>query len=99
MNKITQRENLDFGEMLSYLKRGFKAKRKGWNVKEQFIVFQKGYPNGIAINKNTSEALGLPEGTVVKFRPYIMIKANDGTCVAWVASQTDILSNDWIVFE
>ena len=33
--------------------------RKGWkNV--AFVVLQRGYPDGIPINKNTAEALGKP---------------------------------------
>lgn len=99
MQEFKTKHNQDFGEVLRYIKLGFKAKREEWNEKHQFIVYQKGYPEGIAINKNTSEALGLPEGTVIRFLPYIMIKTEQGVCVAWLASQTDMLAEDWIVFE
>nr|WP_320037164.1 DUF2829 domain-containing protein [uncultured Bacteroides sp.] len=37
---------------------------------------------------------------VVKFTAYICLKAADGTIVnGWLASQTDILANDWMIFE
>lgn len=51
--------------------------------------------DGIPINKNTAEAIGAPEGTLVKFRPYLMIKSIDGSFVPWAPSQTDVLSDDW----
>ncbi|MFE1914979.1 DUF2829 domain-containing protein [Streptomyces anandii] len=87
---------MDFGQALKYLKvnRG-RVTREGWNGKGMFIVLQAGYPEGIAINKNTSEATGIPEGTVCKFRPYLMMKTVDNEFVPWVASQTDILAEDW----
>ncbi|RFB35754.1 DUF2829 domain-containing protein [Brevibacillus sp. VP] len=71
--------------------------RKGWNGKDMFLVYQAGYPDGIPINKNTTEATGIQEGTVCKFQPYIMMKTTDGSFVPWGASQTDLLSTDWIV--
>lgn len=52
-----------------------------------------------AKNKNTAEATGLPEGVLCKFLPYLMMKtAGDGPpfeFVPWLASQTDILADDW----
>lgn len=37
---------------------------------------------------------------VVKFTEYTCLKAADGTIVnGWLASQSDILANDWMLFE
>ena len=91
------RNNLTFGQALMLLKQGKKLTRAGWNGKDQFVVYRKGYPEGIGINKNTSEALGKPEGTVVKFLPYLLISTVTGDCVPWLASQTDLLAEDWEV--
>ena len=42
----------------------------------------------------------LGKDEVVKFTPYICMKAADGSIVnGWLASQTDILSDDWMIFE
>ena len=90
---------MDFGEALAALRSGQKLQRSGWNGKGMFIVLQKGYPDGIPINKNTSEATGIPEGTVCKFLPYIMMKTADGSFVPWLASQTDVLASEWWVLE
>lgn len=91
----------DFGFALSQLRQGSKVARMGWNGKGMYVVLQKGYPNGIPINKNTAEATGLPEGTNCVFLPYLMMKTADiePTFVPWLASQTDLLAFDWVVVE
>jgi len=74
-----------------------KVMRRGWNGKDMYLVYQPGYPDGIGINANTSDAIGEPEGTVCRFAPYIMMKTATGEFVPWLASQTDILAIDWEV--
>jgi hypothetical protein len=88
---------MDFGEALEQLREGFKVQRAGWNGKGMWIVLQKGYPDGIPINANTAEATGLPEGTICKFSPYLLLKSADGTFFPWVTSQADVLATDWQV--
>ena len=80
---------------LEALKRGRRVARSGWNGKGMWVVLQKGYPDGIPINKNTSEATGFPEGEVHKFLPYIMMKTVNGSFIPWLVSQTDLLAEDW----
>ena len=87
---------MTFGEALKWLKQGGKAARVGWNGKGMWLAYQPGYPNGIPINANTARATGLPEGTVCKFLPYIMMKTAGGEFVPWLASQTDVLAEDWV---
>ena len=86
---------LNFSEALELVKAGSKISRDGWNGKGMFVVYQKGYPEGIPINANTATALGLPQGTVKKFLPYLMMSTAQGDFVPWLASQTDILAEDW----
>ena len=74
---------------------GGKVRRAGWNGKGMFLVFQKGYPDGIPINANTAQATGIPQGTVCRFLPYIMMLTADASFVPWLASQTDLLATDW----
>ena len=86
---------MDFGEALTALLAGKRVARSGWNGKGMFVVHQAGYPDGIAINANTAAATGIPQGTVCAFRPYLMMRTVDGEFVPWVASQTDLLAEDW----
>ncbi len=88
-------KDLNFSDALILLKGRIRMQRAGWNGKGMYVVFQKGYPDGIAINANTAEATGLEQGTVCRFLPYLMLRAADGSFVPWIASQTDILAEDW----
>lgn len=87
---------MDFGEALQKLKDGYRVTRLGWNGNGMWICYQRGYPEGIPINSNTSKATGIPEGTNCKFLPYLLMRTVDGSFVPWVCSQTDILADDWI---
>lgn len=86
---------MDFQYALKALKEGLKVSRSGWNGKNMWVVLQKAYPEGIPINQNTATAIGEPVGTVHKFLPYLMFKTAQGDFVPWLASQTDILADDW----
>lgn len=86
-----------FSEALEELRNGKKICREGWNGKGMWLALQKGYPNGTPCNKNSSEAYGIKEGVIIKVLPYIVMKTVDDSFVPWLASQTDILSDDWCI--
>lgn len=86
-----------FGIALEFLKKGCKVARQGWNGKGMFVVYQKGYPDGIPCNKQTAEAWGIDEGDLFKCNPYLQIKQVDGSHSMWVPSIGDVLAEDWIV--
>lgn len=92
-------EYFNFSAALQLCKVGRRIQREGWNGKGMYVVYQKGYPEGIPINSNTAEAIGQPEGTVHRFLPYLMMFTAQGAFVPWLASQTDILADDWVVLE
>jgi len=87
--------NLTFGIALELLKKGKKIARKGWNGKDMFVVYQKGYPNGIPCNIQTANAWKLNEGDLFKCEPYLQIKMVNGSHAMWVPSINDVLSEDW----
>lgn len=86
---------MDFGEALGALKHGARVARAEWDATSQFVVHQKGYPDGIPINANTAEATGISQGTVCRFRPYLMLCAADGSFVPWAPTVSDVLAEDW----
>ena len=96
-SKGDAQKGVNFGIALAAVKSGVKISRQGWNGKGMYVVYQKGYPEGIEINANTAAAIGQPQGTVCKFSPYLMMRAADGSFVPWLASQTDILAEDWTI--
>lgn len=90
---------MNFSDALTLIKAGKRLARDGWNASGQWVVLQRGYPNGIPINANTAGATGIPEGTICAFRPYLMLSAADATFVPWAPTVSDVLAEDWVVAE
>lgn len=88
-------DGMTFGLAIEALKLGKKVCRKGWNGRGMFVVYQKGYPQGIQCNKQSAEAWGLHEGDLFKCNPYLQIKQVDGSHSMWVPSIGDVLAEDW----
>ena len=78
---------MDFSDALYALKEGVKVARRGWNGKGMWIGLVKGdewsFTNGKCDN--------LP------LLPFIAMRTADGKFVPWLASQTDILADDWMI--
>lgn len=90
-------KTMQFGEAIRMLKQGKRVARLGWNDKNMSVAYQKGYPDGIPCNKQTADCWGLKEGDLFKCRPYLQMQCADGTFQMWLASQSDILADDWYV--
>lgn len=85
---------LTFSNALDAVKAGAKIARTGWNGKDMFIFLVP----GSVFNVNRPPLLGIyPEGTEITYLSHLDMKTADGSIVPWVASQTDILANDWII--
>lgn len=84
----------DFGYALRLLKLGVKVARQGWNGKGMYLylVPENRYPpttpSGQAIADKHEDGL-------VPYGAYIAMKTAQDNVVPWLASQTDILANDW----
>lgn len=83
----------DFGSAIKYMKRGLKVKRQGWNGKDQHIELAKNIsyvtPDG-AVQNCDHEAIGNQAITFV---------GTSGVQMGWLASQADMLAEDWIFAE
>ena len=90
---------MNFGIALDLLKKGCKVAREGWNGRGMFVVYQKGYPDGIPCNEQTAKAWGMNEGDLFKCNPYLQIRQVDGSHSMWVPSIGDVLAEDWVVVE
>lgn len=89
---------LPFEQALLLLKAGKHVRRSGWNGKGMHLAIMPGYPSGIGVNAATARAMEVPEGTEIRTRPYLMMKDAQGYMVTgWLASQTDLLADDWEV--
>lgn len=90
---------MHIGDAVQNMLEGRRVARSGWNGKGMWLVYQRGYPDGIPINRNTSEATGIPEGSVERFDPYVMMRTAGGTFIPWLCSQADLLATDWVVVQ
>ena len=89
-------ELLNFGDALLLLKSGKKVARLGWNGKGMFLFLVP----GSVFKVNRPPLLGIyPEGTEINYCPHIDMRTADGKIVPWLASQTDVLAEDWVIVE
>ena len=72
---------VDFGKVLEHLK-----------LSPQNLAYREGWNgHGMFIQLQT------PDENSKMGRPYIYMSPVDGKLVPWLASQTDLLSNDWVI--
>ncbi len=91
-----EKQGFDFGWALACLKDGLKVARSGWNGKGMFLFLVL----GSTFKVNRPPLLGIyPEGTVINYCPHIDMKTADDKIVPWLASQTDVLAEDWMLVE
>ena len=90
-----QTEGLTFGFAIELLKQGQKLSRKGWNGQGMFIywVSAGAYPPKMPVADDYFEGKDVP------YRDYIAMKTVNDEVVPWVASQTDMLAEDWRICE
>lgn len=84
---------MDFGDAIKLLKQGKKLQRKGWNGKGQYIELATNisYINANQEMINTEhEAIG---------NKAIAFVGTSGFQLGWLASQADMLAEDWIIKE
>ena len=94
-----ERINMKFGDALEWSKQGFKIARKGWNAKNLWIAYQSGRVIDIDEfwNPHTKD-FAKQNGGKAEVLPYMIMKtADDKILMGWLASQTDMLSDDWEV--
>lgn len=84
-------KNLNFSDALSLLKQGAKVCRIGWNGKGMFLYYVP------APCTDAGKKLAGPDGKVA-YGGYIAMKTAQGNVVPWLASQTDVLAEDWCVY-
>lgn len=85
---------MDFGKALTALKDGKRVAREGWNGKGMFLFLVAG--SNFVVNREPLLSI-MGEGTMVTYRPHIDMKDAEGKVVPWLASQTDMLAEDWLI--
>jgi hypothetical protein len=93
-NTATEFPPLNFSWALAQLKEGQMVQRAGWNGKGMWIVLV------MPTILNTELQCGGPAWIIQNIEglghsPFIGMKTADNMFVPWLASQTDLLANDW----
>lgn len=86
-------DGMSFGMAIEALKAGKRVARAGWNGKGMWLCLVLGYEYNPDKGKSTVFALGCQK------LPWIGMKTADSCFVPWLASQTDMLAEDWTVVE
>lgn len=98
LSQTLKSTNMSFGEALIAIQNGLKVARSGWNGKGMWIALGLGAPSLAADqfwNKHSRQH-AIENGGSATIDPYIIMKTASGSiCMGWLASQADMLSNDW----
>jgi hypothetical protein len=89
---------MTFGQAIEALKAGQKVARAGWNGKGMFLyhVPAAAYP---AHRNPQGTMVGVFPNDMVPYCAYIAMKTAQNNVVPWLASQTDVLAEDWSIIE
>lgn len=89
-NILPKTEHLSFGDAVAALKEGLRVARSGWNGKGMWLgLVNTGYYDvGYSVVNDIDSLL-----------PWIGMKTADNKFVPWLASQTDVLAEDWQIVE
>ena len=83
---------MDFSSALVLIKSGSRVARSGWNGNGMFIFLVPG--STFLVNRPPLLGIYL-EGTGITYAPHVDMKCVDGRIVPWLATQTDLLAEDW----
>ena len=84
---------MDFGKAIQLLKEGKRVQRQGWNGKNQYIelAYNISYINPLGeITNAEHDAIG---------NKAIAFVGTSGVQLGWLASQADMLAEDWRIVE
>lgn len=82
-----------FGDAIKYMKRGLKVARKGWNGKKQYIQLA----SGISYKTVEGEIVNCEHDAIGN--KAVAFVGTSGVQMGWLASQADMLAEDWVFAE
>jgi len=90
---------MNIGDAIQAAKDGQKVARPGWNGKGMWIAYSPGAPGGLPTDKfwaPPNRAYALDHGGTAVVLPCLTMKTATGEILlGWLASQTDLLADDW----
>ncbi|WP_242487870.1 DUF2829 domain-containing protein [Pseudomonas sp. TH31] len=93
-NAYRATDGMSFGLAVEALKKGFKVARAGWNGKGMWLVLDPGSVVSEAREGSAYHKAGITGAFTIN--PHINMKTATGEMQpGWLASQTDMLADDW----
>ena len=94
-------DGMTFGFAIEALKKGLKVARKGWNGKGMYLWFKPAarIKSDWCKDPMLKEIVDANGGETEALGTICMKTADNKILTGWLASQTDILSEDWIIVE
>lgn len=86
-------DNMTFGIAIEMIKRGFKVARKGWNGKKQYIQLA----TAISYKSMDGDVVNCEHESIGN--KAIAFVGTSGVQMGWLASQADMLAEDWVIVE
>ena len=87
-------DGMGFGLALEAAKKGMRIARKGWNGKGMYVFLAHG------MDFHTDADLSELDDQDVEVLDCLVMRTADGSiCPGWLASQTDMLADDWMILE
>jgi hypothetical protein len=93
--------NMTFGMAIEAMKAGKKVARAGWNGKGMYVWIMPGstVKDCKTITDPHLKAIDEAEGEIRFLGSVRMRTATGDVLTGWLASQTDMLSDDWVIVE
>lgn len=92
-----------FGDAVKYMKRGLRVARKGWNGKGMYVFYASDFQFGTKADLSefnpTEESECTEENKVYVYDCLVLRTANKKLQPGWLASQSDMLAEDWMFVE
>ena len=88
---------LSFGEALDALKIGLRVARSGWNGKGMWLILVRPVGENDAPELPAGYQASGDELVMLERMPWIGMRTAEMGFVPWLASQTDMLGEDWVV--
>lgn len=94
-------EMMDFGDAIRAMKQGKKIARRGWNGKGMYLwLLPAASVKAEWCREPHLKTLAEQNGGEVECLGSVRMKTADGKVLTgWLASQTDMLSEDWVIVE
>jgi hypothetical protein len=93
--------NLTFGDAVAALKRGRRVTRSGWNGKGMYLWLLSATKVPVEwIKEPHLKSIAASSGGTVECLASIRMRTADGKVLTgWLASQSDMMAEDWCVLE